>query len=145
MISEFQGAYRFLSNFWPCEVEWLGDTYPTLEHAFQAAKFANHPKIVQEIRNVPTNRPGKTKEIARRYKQLIEPSWFIYGRDLVMLYLLEQKFKPGSQLATALIGTLGHELIEGNTWGDTYWGVCNGIGENRLGIYLQVIRGKLID
>src|SRR5690348_9381030 len=37
-IAEFQGEYRFLSNFWPAEVAYEGITYPTAEHAYQAAK-----------------------------------------------------------------------------------------------------------
>ena len=35
------------------------------------------------------------------------------------------------------------ELIEGNWWGDTYWGVCNGVGENHLGKLLMKIREEL--
>jgi hypothetical protein len=31
-------------------------------------------------------------------------------------------------------------LIEGNTWGDTFWGVCNGVGENNLGKTLMNVR-----
>src|SRR4051812_21328901 len=37
-IAEFQGEYRFLSNFWPATVEFEGIRYPTAEHAYQAAK-----------------------------------------------------------------------------------------------------------
>lgn len=35
------------------------------------------------------------------------------------------------------------ELIEGNNWGDTFWGVCNGRGENMLGKLLMEIRDYL--
>ena len=38
MINEFQGDYRFLSNFHPAEVEMDGIKYPSVEHAYQAAK-----------------------------------------------------------------------------------------------------------
>lgn len=31
-------------------------------------------------------------------------------------------------------------IIEVNNWGDTYWGVCNGIGDNHLGKILMKIR-----
>src|SRR6185369_8674281 len=37
-ILEFQGDNRFLSNFFPAEVIYEGITYPTAEHAYQAAK-----------------------------------------------------------------------------------------------------------
>lgn len=142
-ITSFTGPNRFLSNFHPAPVEWLGHTYQTVEHAYQAAKFAAHPEIVKEIQ--ATTSPGDTKKIARKYKHLIEPSWFIYGRELVMFYLLQQKFHPGSGMAGKLIATGHAELIEGNTWNDTFWGVCNGQGENNLGSMLMLIRTSLAD
>jgi len=45
-----------------------------------------------------------------------------------------------------LIAT-GDQLIqEGNTWGDTYWGVDleTGEGENNLGKIIMTLRGSLI-
>jgi len=35
------------------------------------------------------------------------------------------------------------ELIEGNTWGDTFWGVSGVIGQNNLGKILMKIREEL--
>lgn len=35
------------------------------------------------------------------------------------------------------------ELIEGNTWGDRIWGVCDGVGENRLGKILMRVRAEM--
>ena len=37
-ITSFAGEYSFLSNFYPCAITLDGDDYPTVEHAFQAAK-----------------------------------------------------------------------------------------------------------
>ena len=141
-IKEFRGAYRFLSNFYPCNIEWLGHTYPSVEHAFQAAKFPTHPHILARIQGNVT--PGESKAIASAFKNLIEPSWFIFTRELVMFFLLRQKFAPGTELARKLIQTNDAELIEGNTWNDTFWGVCKGVGENNLGKILMVIRSELI-
>ena len=39
--------------------------------------------------------------------------------------------------------TNNEELIEGNTWNDTYWGVCNGRGQNHLGKILMKVRSLL--
>ena len=61
----------------------------------------------------------------------------------VMLKLLRRKFVSGSHYATLLLDTGGAELIEGNTWGDTYWGVCDGVGENHLGKLLMLVRDEL--
>jgi len=37
-INTFRGKYRFLSNFYYAEVNYEGIRYPTVEHAYQAAK-----------------------------------------------------------------------------------------------------------
>jgi predicted NAD-dependent protein-ADP-ribosyltransferase YbiA (DUF1768 family) len=56
-----------------------------------------------------------------------------------MLNLLRQKFQ-NPELREKLLCTGKLELIEGNYWGDTYWGVCRGVGENRLGKLLMLVR-----
>lgn len=38
IICKFDGKFFFLSNFFESKVEYEGITYPTVEHAFQAAK-----------------------------------------------------------------------------------------------------------
>lgn len=38
MIREFNGDYRWLSNFSPCNVTIDGLTYPSVEHAYQSQK-----------------------------------------------------------------------------------------------------------
>lgn len=61
----------------------------------------------------------------------------------VMRYCLQEKFSAGSDLAAKLIATGDCELVEGNTWGDVFWGVCRGTGENRLGRLLMERREEL--
>lgn len=57
----------------------------------------------------------------------------------VMEQILRQKFK--NAVPAGVLGSTGKAtLIEGNTWGDTYWGVCGGTGENHLGKLLMKIR-----
>ena len=46
MISEFKGKYYFLSNFYLCGVNFEGDTYPSVENAFQAAKVLDKHKRI---------------------------------------------------------------------------------------------------
>ena len=57
-----------------------------------------------------------------------------------MLDILRLKFDPDSPLTKRLLTTYGAPLIEGNRWGDKYWGVCNGAGLNRLGELLMQVR-----
>jgi len=34
------------------------------------------------------------------------------------------------------------DLVEGNDWGDTYWGQCKGRGQNHLGKLIMRIRAE---
>lgn len=61
-----------------------------------------------------------------------------------MQTLLAEKFRINSPLAELLINTAPGQLIEGNNWGDCFWGVCNGSGRNMLGELLMQQRDYLI-
>ena len=133
-INQFNGVYRFLSNFYASPVMYEGREYPTAEHAFQAAKAeidADHDYVA----SAPT--PAEAK---RRGKQItLRLDW-----DAVRLEVMEQilrcKFAPGTALANSLDKTGEVLLIEGNYWGDTFWGVCRSVGTNHLGKILMKIR-----
>lgn len=136
-ITSFEdGPYRFLSNFWPSEVELDCVHYPTVEHAYQAAKTFDpyHREIVRGFLN-----PAHAKRAGRRFK--CRPDWADV-KVQVMRVLLRQKFGPRRALAAKLEATGDAELIEGNGWGDTFWGVCDGEGENHLGRLLMEIRAE---
>lgn len=137
MISEFQGSHRWLSNFWPCEIELDGKKYSSTEHAYQAAKFYD-PKIREKIAKAPT--PGKAKRLARDHAQrrMLTPP----EKLDVMYKLLLQKFKQ-EPFRTKLINTGKQKIVEGNRWNDTFWGVCRGKGLNNLGILIMDIRNQL--
>ena len=61
----------------------------------------------------------------------------------VMRGLLARKFAPGTELAARLLATGDAQLVEGNTWGDRFWGVCRGQGRNQLGQLLMERRDQL--
>lgn len=136
-INSFQGDYRFLSNFWPAPVTFEGVFYPTVEHAFQAAKTLNL-RIRAEIRDCKT--AADAKRLGRRAS--LRPDWEAVKLS-VMESLVRQKFAPNTELAESLLATGNAVLIEGNTWGDCFWGVCRGEGENRLGQILMQVRAEL--
>lgn len=132
-IDAFRGQYAFLSNFHPAKV-WLGGKlYPTVEHAFQAAKTED-PEERERIRQAAT--PGKAKRMGQNVK--LRYGWEENKQD-VMLFLCLQKFRK-NPLRRLLLRTGSAKLVEVNTWGDTYWGVCNGVGKNALGKILMDIR-----
>lgn len=57
--------------------------------------------------------------------------------------IVRQKFLQNKHLAEKLRNTGNRSIIEGNTWGDTEWGVYKGVGENKLGKILETIRDSL--
>lgn len=136
MIDTFDGEHRFLSNFYPCTVEYAGEFYRTVEHAYQAAKTCD-PNWRTVIRYA--NTPTQAKRLGRRVS--LRQDWEGVKED-VMLTLLRRKF-ANPAMREKLLATGDEELVEGNWWGDTYWGVCKGKGENRLGILLMQVRGEL--
>ncbi len=139
MINSFNGEYKFLSNFydsWVIGVD--GSNYPTVEHAYQAAKTSDLLSI-HEIRHART--PAEAKRLGRLAP--LKSDWEEI-KIKVMGFLLMQKFQDGI-LQDQLIETGNQNLIEGNTWGDTFWGVCNGVGENHLGRLLMKVRYKIVN
>ena len=134
MITEFRGEYRFLSNFWPSEVPHLDMIFPTVEHAFQAAKTINPIQRLM-IQSAPT--PGKAKQLGRTVT--LKEHWDTQKIG-VMYLLVVQKFTLHEELKQLLLDTGDEEIIEGNSWNDTFWGVCKGVGQNYLGKILMATR-----
>ena len=136
-ITQFIGKYRFLSNFWKCSVEMGHVIYPSVEHAYQAAKT-----LIKEERNAIKNAdaPGKVKRLGQSVT--LRPNWEKI-KILIMKKLVREKFKEPN-LRIKLLRTSPAKLIEGNWWNDTFWGVCKGIGQNHLGKILMEIRNEII-
>lgn len=135
-IERFSGPHDYLSNFHPCSVEMDGFLYPTVEHAFQAAKSLD-PYVREEIRLADT--AAKAKRLGRTV--MLRADWEEVKIE-IMYDLLVKKFSiPFFQ--KLLLATGDRELIEGNTWGDTFWGVYRTRGENHLGKLLMQIREEM--
>ena len=136
IIDSFHGEYAFLSNYYDSPIFYDGILYPTVEHAFQAAKTT---VFIQRIIIANKKTPGQAKCAGR--KVTLRDNW-----DDIKLYIMKEliilKF-TNPKLKSALLNTKDAELIERNTWNDTYWGICNGIGENHLGKILMEVRETL--
>jgi len=136
-ITRFAGEYSFLSNFHPSPVEWMGFKVETVEHAFQLAKTLDR-EARRAIAQAST--PAKAKRLGRDVQ--LRPGWE-ESKSALMGALLVQKFTRHLDLAQALLSTGQVELVEGNDWGDTFWGVCGGRGRNQLGHQLMEVRTLL--
>ncbi len=136
-ICEFNGPHRFLSNFWPCIVHMDGKDYRSLEHAYQAAKTLDEEERAW-IR--ASSYAGIAKRKGRRVT--IREDWDRIKRP-IMFELVMDKFTRDESLKTKLLETGNALLVEDNTWGDTYWGKCNGEGKNHLGKILMRVRREI--
>ena len=135
-IESFSGPYRWLSNFYMVDVEFDGKIYPSTEHAFQAAKTFDE-KDREDVRQADT--PKLAKKLGKLVK--LREDWDSV-RLSVMEDMLRKKFE-NPELRRKLLETGHAELIEGNYWHDTFWGVCDGKGENNLGKLLMKIRDEI--
>ena len=132
-IYGFTGENRFLSNYYPLTSEGL-----TAEHLFQAAKAADQEQA-KWILTAPS--PAEAKQRGKVVK--LREDWDTY-RVEAMKKVLDYKFQDAI-LREKLLATGDAELIEANTWHDTYWGVntWTGQGHNMLGILLMKVREEL--
>ena len=133
-ITSFRGKYAFLSNMYTANVTYGGHTFTNSEAAFQSMKCPDRAREFCRLDAVSAKMLGRRVDI--------RPDW----EDIkltVMENVCRCKFTQDPQLAQLLLNTGDAELIEGNRWNDTYWGVCGGIGENNLGKILMRIRSEL--
>lgn len=138
-IYGFQNDYRWLSNFAWCKVIYEDVEYPTVEHAYVAAKTDNTRRKVL-ISMAAT--PAEAKRMGKNPTH-IRSDWESVKQD-VMFELLVQKYSQ-PKFMELLLDTGDQYIEETNHWNDTFWGVCNGVGENRLGKMIMDIREHLID
>ncbi len=137
MIKEFQGAYRFLSNFTKVPIVFEGILYPSVEHAYVAAKSTdvNMRELIAKI-----EKPGEVKRFGR--KLALRADWEVVKLG-IMEDLVRQKFTNNETLKKLLLNTGSQDIEEGNYWNDTFWGVCRGKGENHLGKIIMKVRDEL--
>lgn len=145
-IKGFFGEYRFLSNFYPCKISFGGIDFGSVENVYVAVKTYNFKESRDEhfyrLTKISKMTPGQAKRFGRIG---VRPDWTDEFKAITMLYLLKQKFSDvNPELKQLLIATGDTYIEETNTWGDTFWGVCDGVGENVLGNLLMNIRDELI-
>ena len=108
------------------------------EHYYQAAK-ASTPEAAERIRLTKT--AGAAKKAGRSTP--LRLGWETIKLD-VMRRTLAAKFAPGTPEAAYLMSTADFVLIEGNDWGDSFWGLSDGRGDNWLGWLLMAQRSYLL-
>ena len=116
------------------DIRYNGLTFLNNEAAFQAQKC---PERANEFCRL---NPSDAKRLGRKVR--LRSDWETV-KDKVMYDVCHAKFSQNAELRKQLLKTGDVELIEGNAWGDRVWGVCGGVGENRLGRILMRIRDEM--
>lgn len=138
MIKEFKNQYFFLSNFYECPIYYNKLVFCNAEAAFQAQKAIDEKEQYKFINlNASQARKlGKTIVLREDWEEV---------KDNIMYEIVKRKFTVNKELQQKLIDTKDEELVEGNWWHDTYWGVDSktGIGKNKLGKLLMKVREEV--
>ena len=140
MIHRFKDENRWLSNMALVKIEFQGNTYSSVEHAYQSAKNKS-----QEWKDICISEfnPYKIKILSRDIE--VREDWDEV-KLLVMEECLIEKFKQ-EPFKSQLLATGNENIQEGNEWGDKFWGVdltsSPNIGENHLGRLIMKTRENL--
>jgi hypothetical protein len=135
--ASFREQKFFLSNFYPCNVDYEGIMYPSSEHAYQAAKVIDE-KTRREVSQLIF--PAAAKKVGKKLK--LRPFWEEIKIG-IMTDIIRIKFTQNEDCKIRLLATGDEELVEHNTWRDTFWGVYFNKGENHLGKILMKVRQEL--
>lgn len=136
VINQFQGKYRFLSNFYNSLVKYDGLVFLNNEAAFQAMKTLN----LNIRKSFCHLNPSQAKSKGR--KVILRNDWEEV-KDDIMYEIVYNKFTQNLELKEKLLATKDLILIEGNTWNDCYWGICRNEGKNKLGKILMKVREEI--
>lgn len=143
MIDRFKEENFFLSNFYPIEIIIGNLKLKSVEHGYCALKTTDMA-VREIILNAET--AGEAKILGKPPEEggivILREGWDQGLKVMVMRSLVNAKFDI-PEMTEKLLATGDQELIEGNWWGDTFWGVCNGRGKNMLGKILMAKRTSL--
>jgi ribA/ribD-fused uncharacterized protein len=140
MINSFRGYHAWLSNMYDCEIEFMGHKFKSVENAYMFAKRPNDSEWLSKCLSLS---PGDVKKASRMIT--VREDWESVKLS-VMYELLKKKFTQ-EPFKTDLLNTRGENIVEGNRWNDTFWGVdikvTPNVGENWLGRLIMDIRTKI--
>lgn len=159
MINQFRGENYFLSNMYIVDKPLLthDEIYvPTSEHFYMSSRFKRKKDRVAVAHARAEDGDERifadglaAKDLAHKLIDAGKPHFKTpYERVQLMHRAIFTKFITNPDLAYKLIETGKEQLVEGNSWGDRFWGVSpvdNGTGNNYLGIILMNVREKMLE
>lgn len=132
-INKFRENNYFLSNMYPCDIKLIGLNFISSESIFQAfkCKYPVQVKMFQGLNGYQAKKLGRQIHLRDDWNDV---------KLKVMRLAVREKFEQNPYLLGLLLATGDKYLEEGNWWGDTFWGVSHGRGENNLGKILMSFR-----
>lgn len=142
-ITKFRGKNFFLSNFYNAPIKYQGLFYQNDEAAFQSAKVIG----TKQENLCKTFTILKANDAKHKGRHVLLRSDWEKVKEQVMYDIVFDKFTRNKDLKAKLLATGNAELIEGNTWHDTYWGYdfSKKRGQNKLGKILMQVRQKILE
>ncbi len=162
----FKGALAFLSNMYKCpitmsldyvstekkdkflfgfkeDLNFDNNTYPSSENLYQALKY-KYPSGRHDFRFI---NPFESKQRGKKIAGWEIRTKWLTERLLAMELVIDIKFNQNKNLAQKLINTPDELLVEWNTWGDKFWGIClrTNKGENNLGKLLLKKKYEILE
>lgn len=138
-VSSFSGRYFFLSNLYRNVTVHNGMYYQSAESAFQASRccLPSDRRIFADLDGIENG--YQAKELIRQVYSTDE-----YTEQSVadMIDIVSDKFYRNPELLDRLLATGSADIVNGNDWHDSFWGVDRKTGEGRnwLGLILQTVR-----
>ena len=140
MINTFRDKYDWLSNFYKVKIVIKGVEFNSVENAYMSMKSTD----VEWVKFCEEKSPVLVKKKSRSID--VRSDWDDIKLK-AMDHCLKQKFNQ-EPFRTKLINTLDENIVEGNWWGDVFWGVNlkvdPNVGENHLGRLIMEIRKELV-
>lgn len=140
-ILSFRVYYSFLSNFYNGNVFVYNNMkFKNAESAFQSRKDDTMARYFEMLNPLMSKNLGRKVNLRNDWEEI---------KDKIMYEVCYEKFTQCEKLKNKLLETGDRELVEGNNYGDTYWGMVYNnktnewVGENKLGIILMTVRDNI--
>ncbi len=139
-INFIENRFQYLSPFSAHRIEIWGEVFPTVEHAYQAARIK--PGIERDlIKNAPS--PLEAWREGQKYKNNVDLRVLDFDKYAVMEELFRAKIKQHPDIILVLKESRERELLKVIDT-DYYWGTGkDGSGENQMGKLWMKLRGEL--
>jgi ribA/ribD-fused uncharacterized protein len=138
-IPYYETSNFVFSNFSPHAIKINGKVFPTVEHAYHAAKFDDE-KIKEEIRNAKS--PLESYALGQKYKSVRKANWDEI-KVQTLHEIVKEKVLQHQEVRDALLATGDEEIVEVNPTDDFWGNGKDGNGQNQMGKILMKIREEL--